>query len=177
VVDLLRLGRLPEAYIAPVQLRELRELVRHRHTLVQVRTTQKASLHAVLGKCGVIPTALFACWSTHQNKQPTGSAEGRESCSSTPRQSSPTNYKASTVVFARPRLRTTHCAPWMRWLARLHNGSMTHWRGLMAHLWRELSFGVDPMPIPTLLTCKLPPGRSQRRQIGGAVLSCGAIMP
>jgi transposase len=56
LVDLLRLGRFPEAYIAPVQLRELRELVRHRHKLVQVRTTQKASLHAVLGKCAVIPT-------------------------------------------------------------------------------------------------------------------------
>jgi transposase len=56
LVDLLRLGRFPEAYIAPVELRELREVVRHRHKLVQVRTTQKASLHAVLGKCGVIPT-------------------------------------------------------------------------------------------------------------------------
>ena len=33
----------------------LRELVRHRHKLVQVRTTQKASRHAVLGKCGEIP--------------------------------------------------------------------------------------------------------------------------
>jgi hypothetical protein len=56
LVDLLRLGRFPEAYIAPVELRELRELVRHRHKLVQVRTTQKASVHAVLGKCGMIPT-------------------------------------------------------------------------------------------------------------------------
>ena len=56
LVDLLRLGRFPEAYIAPVQLRELREVVRRRHKLVQVRTTQKASLHAVLAKCGVIPT-------------------------------------------------------------------------------------------------------------------------
>jgi transposase len=56
LVDLLRLGRFPEAYIAPVPLRELRELVRHRAKLVGVRTGQKASLHAVLGKCGVIPT-------------------------------------------------------------------------------------------------------------------------
>ena len=56
LADLLRLGRFPEAYIAPVQLRELRELVRHRAKLVGVRTGQKASLHAVLGKCGFIPT-------------------------------------------------------------------------------------------------------------------------
>jgi transposase len=56
LADLLRLGRFPEAYIAPVALRELRELVRHRAKLVGVRTGQKASLHAVLGKCGVIPT-------------------------------------------------------------------------------------------------------------------------
>jgi transposase len=56
LADLLRLGRFPEAYIAPPQLRELRELARHRAKLVGVRTGQKASLHAVLGKCGVIPT-------------------------------------------------------------------------------------------------------------------------
>ena len=55
LADLLRLGRFPRAYIAPVELRELRELVRHRDKLVRVRTAQKASVHAVLGKCGVIP--------------------------------------------------------------------------------------------------------------------------
>jgi transposase len=58
LVDLLRLGRFPEAYIAPIELRELPELVRHRHKPVHVRTTQKASLHAVLGKCWVIPTLV-----------------------------------------------------------------------------------------------------------------------
>jgi transposase len=55
LVDLLRLGRFPEAYIAPVELRELRELVRLRHKLVQLRTAVNESLHAVLGKCGQIP--------------------------------------------------------------------------------------------------------------------------
>jgi transposase len=55
LADLLRLGRFPRAYIAPVELRELRELVRHRDKLVRVRTAQKASVQAVLGKCGVIP--------------------------------------------------------------------------------------------------------------------------
>jgi transposase len=55
LADLLRLGRFPEAYLAPVPLRELRELVRHRDRLVHTRTGVKAGLHAVLGKCGVIP--------------------------------------------------------------------------------------------------------------------------
>lgn len=59
LVDLLRLGWFPEAYIALAVLQELRGLVRHRAKLVGVRTAQKASLHAVLGKCGVIPTLCY----------------------------------------------------------------------------------------------------------------------
>jgi len=38
VVDLLRLGRLAEAWVAPRGVRELRELVRHRAKLVSLRT-------------------------------------------------------------------------------------------------------------------------------------------
>ena len=37
LADMLRLGRLPEAWIAPPALRELRELVRYRAKLVQLR--------------------------------------------------------------------------------------------------------------------------------------------
>ena len=55
LADLLRVNRLAEAYIAPPELRALRELVRHRHKLSRQRTSLKASIHAVLGKCGVIP--------------------------------------------------------------------------------------------------------------------------
>lgn len=55
LADLLRLGRLATAWIAPPQVRELRELVRYRHKLVGDRAAIKASIHAVLGKCGVIP--------------------------------------------------------------------------------------------------------------------------
>jgi len=55
LADLLRLGRLATAWIAPPQIRELRELVRYRHKLVHDRAAVKASIHAVLGKCGVIP--------------------------------------------------------------------------------------------------------------------------
>src|SRR3982750_532739 len=53
LADLLRMGRLPEAWIAPSQTRELRELVRHRAKLVAVRSYLKSQIHAVLAKCGV----------------------------------------------------------------------------------------------------------------------------
>jgi transposase len=46
----MRLGRLPEAWIAPPEIRELRELVRYRAKLVALRTGLKAQLKAVLAK-------------------------------------------------------------------------------------------------------------------------------
>jgi transposase len=61
LADLLRMGRLPEAWIAPASVRELREVVRHRAKLVALRTGLKAQVHAVLAKQGVtVPmTDLF----------------------------------------------------------------------------------------------------------------------
>jgi transposase len=53
LADLLRMGRLPEAWIAPPAVRELRELVRHRAKLVALRSGLKASVHAVLAKQGL----------------------------------------------------------------------------------------------------------------------------
>jgi transposase len=53
LVDLLRLGRLAESWIAPPCQRELRELVRYRAKLVHLRTSLKAQVHAVLAKEGV----------------------------------------------------------------------------------------------------------------------------
>ena len=53
LADLLRMGRLPEAWIAPPQVRELRELVRHRHKLVHMASSVKAQVHAVLAKNGI----------------------------------------------------------------------------------------------------------------------------
>ena len=53
--DLLRMGRLPEAYIASPAERELRELVRHRAKLVALRFGLKAQVHGVLAKQGLIP--------------------------------------------------------------------------------------------------------------------------
>jgi transposase len=55
LADLLRLGRLAEAWIAPRPVRELRELVRYRAKLVQLRTGLKAQVHAVMAKEGVLP--------------------------------------------------------------------------------------------------------------------------
>jgi transposase len=58
LADLLRMGRLPEAWIAPPEVRGLRELVRYRHKLVGIRTSCKDQIHAVLAKCGVfVPMA------------------------------------------------------------------------------------------------------------------------
>jgi transposase len=53
LADLLRMGRLPEAWIAPPATRALRELVRHRAKLVALRSGVKAGVHAVLAKQGL----------------------------------------------------------------------------------------------------------------------------
>jgi transposase len=53
LADLLRMGRLPESWIAPPEVRELREAVRYRHKIVEARANAKAQVHGVLGKAGV----------------------------------------------------------------------------------------------------------------------------
>jgi transposase len=58
LADLLRLGRLAEAWIAPPATRELRELVRYRAKLVALRSGLKAQVHAVMAKAGVLPGVL-----------------------------------------------------------------------------------------------------------------------
>jgi hypothetical protein len=58
LVDLLRLGRLAEAWVAPHETRELRELVRFRAKLVRLRSGLKAQVHAVMGKHGVLPARV-----------------------------------------------------------------------------------------------------------------------
>jgi transposase len=55
LADLLRLGRLAEAWIAPPAVREARELVRYPARLVQLRSGLKAQVHAVMAKEGVLP--------------------------------------------------------------------------------------------------------------------------
>jgi transposase len=53
LADLLRMGRLPEAWIAPPATRELRGWVRHRAKLVGLRSSLKNQIHAVLAAAGV----------------------------------------------------------------------------------------------------------------------------
>ena len=53
LADLLRMGRLAEAWIAPAEIRELREIIRDRQKLVQLRTSGKDQVHGVLAKLGV----------------------------------------------------------------------------------------------------------------------------
>jgi transposase len=50
LANLLRLGSLPEAYISPPELRELRELVRHRRALVKMSTATKNGIRGLLAK-------------------------------------------------------------------------------------------------------------------------------
>ena len=53
LADLLRMGRLPEAWIAPPATRELRGWVRHRAKLVGLRSNLKCQVHAILAGAGV----------------------------------------------------------------------------------------------------------------------------
>lgn len=61
LAHLLRTGMLPEAWIAPPELRELRDLLRHRVVLTQMRTSVKNRVHALLARQGILPqhTDLF----------------------------------------------------------------------------------------------------------------------
>jgi transposase len=51
----LRRNDVPEAWIAPGPVRELRELVRYRAKLTALRTSAKAQVHAVMAKLGILP--------------------------------------------------------------------------------------------------------------------------
>ena len=53
LAHLLRTGLLPEAYIAPPELRDLRELLRHRAVLTRMRTAVKNRVHALLARPGI----------------------------------------------------------------------------------------------------------------------------
>src|SRR3954447_13579912 len=52
LADLLRMGRVPQAGIAPPATRELRGWVRHRAKLVGLRSSLKCQVHAVLAGAG-----------------------------------------------------------------------------------------------------------------------------
>ena len=60
------MGRLAEAWIAPAEIRELREITRYRGKLVQLRTSCKDQVHGVLAKLGIEVTCsdIFGAWGT-----------------------------------------------------------------------------------------------------------------
>jgi transposase len=64
LADLLRMGRLPEAWAAPHEVREMRELTRYRVKLVRLRTSCKDQVHAILAKLGIPVTCtdIFGVW-------------------------------------------------------------------------------------------------------------------
>jgi transposase len=64
LADLLRMGRLAEAWIAPPFYRQLRELTRYRGKLISMRTSCKDQVHAVLAALGIPVTCsdLFGKW-------------------------------------------------------------------------------------------------------------------
>jgi transposase len=53
LAQLLRADLLPEAYVAPRELRDLRDLLRHRIALTQMRSALKNRVHATLARHGV----------------------------------------------------------------------------------------------------------------------------
>jgi transposase len=53
LADLARMGRLPQAWIAPPGVRAVREVTRYRRKLVAQRTSCKDQVHAVLAKLGI----------------------------------------------------------------------------------------------------------------------------
>jgi transposase len=61
LAQLLRADLLPEAWIAPPPVRQLRALLRHRVALVRLRTLLRHRIHAVLADYGHDRPA--GCWS------------------------------------------------------------------------------------------------------------------
>jgi transposase len=53
LAHLLRADLLPDAYIAPKELRDVRDLLRHRAALVTMRTALKNRVHALLARHGI----------------------------------------------------------------------------------------------------------------------------
>lgn len=64
LAQLLRMQWLPESRITSGQVRRTRERLRHRITLVSVRTGLKCRIHAILGKVGVEPPAVTDLFGT-----------------------------------------------------------------------------------------------------------------
>jgi transposase len=53
LAHLLRANLIPESYVSPKELRELRALIRHRASIVKIRTMAKNKIHTLLDKHGL----------------------------------------------------------------------------------------------------------------------------
>ena len=54
LAKLLKGNLIPETYVPPREIRELREIVRHRQSLVKIRTSLKNQIHAIIRKNNII---------------------------------------------------------------------------------------------------------------------------
>jgi transposase len=54
LAKLLKGNLIPETYVPPKEIRELREIVRHRQSLVKIRTSLKNQIHAIMRKDNII---------------------------------------------------------------------------------------------------------------------------
>ena len=108
LADLLRLGRLAEAWIAPPKTRELREMIRFRIKLSHLRTGLKAQVHAVMAKNGILPAeatcgARAAVPSSTRSSSPTPTSTASPCCatSSTPSTARSASWTATSTASSR----------------------------------------------------------------------------
>jgi transposase len=86
LAQLLRADLLPEGWIAPVEVRALRALLRHRASVVRLRTMARNRIHAVLAEHGPIgwPTSPVASAGTGSTPCSYRRSPGRSSPTSSP---------------------------------------------------------------------------------------------
>jgi hypothetical protein len=141
---MLRLGRLPEAWIAPPAVRERRELVRYRAKLVALRSGLKAQVHAVMAKEGVLPAAadLFCMAGNAQLDGPR--PRRRETVRTRPDASPAQSRVQALAVSAAPRLGLGWCVASWSWLTE-----------------GRQRFGCRGIPSPTVLASMVRSGHDQ----------------
>ncbi|CAI7979668.1 hypothetical protein FRAHR75_680008 [Frankia sp. Hr75.2] len=118
LADLLRMGRLPEAWATPSPIRELCDTVRHHAALVAIRSVCKAQIHAVLAKNGVVvpmtdlfgllgPTCSARCGYRVRSTPASRACAGSSTCST----SRSTRPPVSSLAGSREIRATRRCSP------------------------------------------------------------------
>src|SRR5262249_41045741 len=85
LAHLLRTDLLPEAYVAPRELRDLRDLLRHRVVLTRMRSALKTRAHALLARQGIQTQHADLFWPRRPSLPRRAAAAGADTAS--PRQS------------------------------------------------------------------------------------------